>query len=125
MKKPLLIMAALFLFSLFNHVKANTISISRDGANDTLTVSFRVNGNAACEANIEGALTSHTGIVSANWTSSTKMMTVKFLTASLQTSDLHTFLALAGYDTAELRAKQPAYDALDEACKYTRDPETE
>lgn len=95
------------------------------GENDTVTVTFKVNGTATCEASIEGALTSHSGVVSANWIASTKMMTIKYLTANLQASDLHSFLALAGYDTAELRAKNATYDALAQECKYTRDPETE
>jgi copper chaperone CopZ len=100
-------------------------NMNKGGSNDTITVSFKVNGTAACESNIEAALTSQAGVISANWNSSDKQITVIFKTAQIKTSDLHSFLAMAGYDTSELRAKQNIYDALPASCKYTREAETE
>jgi hypothetical protein len=129
MKNVTTILACLFFCVLVNTGKAkdqfSSGIISLDGANDTLTVTFKVNGNAACESGIEATLVGKTGILSANWDAGTKMITVKYLSAQVQKSDLYSYLALAGYDNAELRAKQPAYDALSTDCKYTRDPETE
>ena len=92
---------------------------------DTTTISFPVNGNAACKANIESALTVKTGVVSASWDAASKTITVKYLTSALDKTDLYSWLALAGYDSHELRAKKAAYDALSADCQYTRDPETE
>jgi len=128
MKKATKVIACLFLLAISKPVTANTNSlnkIQKDGANDTLTVTFKVNGNAACESSIEGVLTGKAGVISTNWDPSTKNVTVKFLPAQIQQSDLYTYFALAGYDNAELRAKQPAYDALSQDCKYTRDPDHE
>ncbi|MGZ3865305.1 MAG: hypothetical protein ACXVC2_02295, partial [Bacteroidia bacterium] len=82
-------------------------------------------GNAICESSIEAVLTGKPGIISCNWNPTSKNVTVKFLSAQAQQSDLYTYFALAGYDNAELRAKQPAYDALSQECKYTRDPDQE
>lgn len=110
-----------------NKMEARTFekNMNKGGANDTITISFKVNGTAACESNIETALTSQAGVISATWNSSNKQMTVVFKTAQVKTSDLHSFLAMAGYDTSELRAKQGVYDALPASCKYTREAETE
>jgi hypothetical protein len=126
MKKVLIVMAGAILFAFSGQANTKNFNKSfREGTNDTLTVTFKVNGTAACEANIEGAVTAKAGVISANWVPSTKMMTVKYLSASVQASDLYTLLATAGYDNAELRAKQATYDALSQECKYTRDPDTE
>lgn len=121
-----IILVCLFSFQ-SNKVNAGTLSpaLNKGGTNDTITVTFKVNGTASCESNIESALTSQTGIISATWNSSTKQMTIVFKSLNIKTSDLHSILALAGYDTSELRAKQNIYDALPASCKYTRDPETE
>jgi hypothetical protein len=121
-----IILVCLFSFQ-SNQLQAGTLksTVVKGGSNDTITVSFKVNGTASCESNIEAALTSQTGIISANWNSSTKLMTVVFKSLNIKTSDLHSLLAIAGYDTSELRAKQNVYDALPTSCKYTRDPETE
>lgn len=125
MKKALIVLAGTLFLALSAKASNNFKSTFPDGANDTLTVTFRVNGNAACESAIEGVLTGKAGIISSNWDPATKNVTVKFLTAQVQQSDLYTYFALAGYDNAELRAKQPAYDALSQDCKYTRDPDHE
>lgn len=92
---------------------------------DTLTVSFRVNGTAACKANIESVLAGKAGVVSVVWDSGTKQATINFIPATTPLSDIHTFFALAGYDTSDIRAKNGAYDALSADCKYQRDPDVE
>jgi hypothetical protein len=116
----------LFLF-LFNSLNAKSIIKIKpfDANNDTLTVTFKVNGNPVCESNIESVLNTQNGIISANWNSQSKLMTVVFKSNIIKNSDLYTILALAGYDSSELRAKQSAYDSLSNECKYSRDPETE
>jgi mercuric ion binding protein len=127
MKKHFLFAAVSSLLFVFNTCLANTSIRNqiKGGVNDTLTVSFKVNGNSSCKSTIEQALTSQTGVLSASWDVSAKQITVKFLPAKVQQSDLYTFLAAAGYDNAELRAKKGVYDALSTDCKYTRDPDNE
>src|ERR1035437_2941 len=123
MKKTLIVMAGALFFAFSAQSNPNIISKNTlpDGANDTLTITFKVNGVAACEANIEGAVTVKDGVISATWTASSKMMTVKYLSVKVQASDLYTLLANAGYDNAELRAKDSVYAALPSSCQYTRD----
>lgn len=117
MKKSLFILI-FFLGTICNYSYAG-------GTNDTLNTSFKVNGNAACKASIESALSGKDGVISVSWDATTKMITVKHVVAKIPATDLHSYLAMAGYDTSELRAKPVKYDALSQECKYVRDPETE
>ena len=119
MKKTLLI-SVLFLFAVCQYGFSKAIV---GGANDTLTATFKVNGNGVNKNDIESILSGKTGIISATWEASSKSVTIKYLSAKVKLSDLHSYFALAGYDTSELRAKQSAYDALPPDKKYTRDPE--
>ncbi len=119
----------IFLFSILNTgiSKANTFVSASLGMeeSDTVTVSFKVNGTTACKANIESVLTGKAGVLSVIWDSGTKQVTIKFIPAAIPLSDIHSFFALAGYDTSDIRAKNGAYDALSADCKYQRDPDTE
>lgn len=121
------ILCALLFLLTVNSLKAGSSKslVARGVNNDTLTVTFMVNGTSACKSNIEAVVSSQTGVISAVWNSSTKQMTVVFKAAQIKSSDLNSFLALAGYDNSELRAKQAAYDALSASCQYTREPESE
>jgi len=126
MKKLLCVTALLAVFFISNTKASNALMINRSivVSGDT-TVTFPVNGNAACKSSIESALTANSGVVSASWDASSKTITVTYHTSSLQITDLYPLLAIAGYDSHELRAKTAAYNALPSACQYTRDPETE
>ena len=119
--KKILFVCILMLSAFCDYGYSKAIS---GGVNDTLILTFKVNGTSSCKANIESALSSLEGVISASWDASSKNITVKYLSTKVQPSDMHSQLALAGYDTSELRAKQNAYDALSNDCKYTRDPET-
>ena len=122
MKKTFLFLASFLCFLMLQtaHSKTNFTNLA-----DTSTIVFKVNGTAACETTIETTISSHAGVISANWDATTKMITIRYIAGQYQNVDFYAFLALAGYDTVELRAKQPVYDALPAECKYTRDPETE
>jgi hypothetical protein len=125
--KKLMSIAALLAVFFISGVKANNASVigkSLVVSGDT-TVTFAVNGNAACKSSIESALTSNSGVVSAIWDASSQTITVTFHTSSLQITDLYPLLANAGYDNAELRAKDAIYAALPTACQYTRTAPTE
>lgn len=124
MKKLTIFLSVTLFFLTLTSLKANN-SLTKGVNNDTLTTTFMVNGTSTCKTNIETTLTSQTGVISAVWDSGTKQMTVVFKAAQIKNSDLHSFLALAGFDTSELRAKQAAYNALSASCQYTREPESE
>lgn len=128
MKKCELIFIGIFLLSI-SVFGSNDQTEKRYSAsffnNDTLLVSFKVNGTGQSKADIETTLTSKPGVISATWVQSTKMVTVKYLSPQLQKTDLYRFLADVGYDTEELRAKNEKYNGLSSDKKYTRDPETE
>lgn len=121
MKKSFLFAIFISLFFIFNANASNPASPT----SDTLTVTFKVKGTAACKSNIEQSVTGQAGVVSASWDATTLQITVIYVHSVVQLTDLYTFLAVAGYDNAELRAKQSVYDALPAACKYTRDPDNE
>ena len=104
--------------------KSNEFNVIKNNA-DTITISFKVNGTLACKSNIEASVTTHAGIITANWAPDTKIITVKFLAAQIKTTNLYSYIALAGFDNSELRAKQVVYDNLSDECKYYRDPESE
>jgi len=128
MTKKLLLTFVLSIFIAGHCFSANQISFNRKYSatiNDTTTVSFSVNGTSACKANIEAAVTAKTGVISASWDAASKTITIIYLESAADKKDFYAALAVAGYDNAELRAKKPAYDALSQACQYTRDPETE
>ena len=118
MKKSLFV-ASIFMTLVFQYGYANT---NIGGTKDTITITFKVNGNASCKANIEATVNTQTGVLSASWDATALMITVKYIASKIQASDLQTLIALAGYDTSDLKAKQVAYDALSPACKYTRNP---
>jgi hypothetical protein len=128
MKKGLLAGLILLIITC-NHLIANnnynTSNLKNLTLGDTLTVSFAVNGTTACKSSIESAVTANVGVVSASWDATTKTITISYISGQVRKSDLYTFLAIAGYDNAELRAKKAVYDALPSNCQYTRDPETE
>ena len=116
--KKLLFIAVLFVLLLSKISYAQTTG-------DTLTATFRVNGNPPCKANIEATVTAKAGVLSAEWDATSKDLTVTYVEATIPLRGIHSALAMAGYDTSLLRAKQYAYDALPTDCIYQRDPITE
>jgi hypothetical protein len=87
---------------------------------DTVTKSFSVSGKGACKSSIEGVLTGNSGVLSASWDSTAQVITVTFVKHLIKKTQLHRLLAQAGYDNANARAKDDAYNALPAACRYTR-----
>lgn len=115
-----------FILSLiaFNNSIASVNKVL-EGENDTITVSFKVKGKLACKNTIESLVSSKQGVLSASWNAATEIITVQFIPAVIVLSDLHSAIAVGGYDTSELRTKDTFYSALPAECKYTRDPITE
>jgi|ERR1700757_2046209 len=126
--KKILSIGVVILFIAVNSLFAgnfNNSSFKNLTPGDTLTVSFAVNGNASCKSSIEGSVTANAGVLSASWDATAKVITISYISSQVKKSDLYTFLAVAGYDNVELRAKASVYAALPANCQYTRDPETE
>jgi hypothetical protein len=125
--QKILSLAALIAVFFISEIKASTFSGSKLKLTpgDTITESFSVNGTAACKSSIEGAVTANAGVLSASWDAASKTITISYLSGQVKKFDLYTLLALAGYDNAELRAKDAAYAALPSNCQYTRDPDNE
>ncbi len=72
-----------------------------------------------CKARIEKiALTS--GATTADWNVKTKLLTVNFDPARTSVDYISNKLAKAGYDTENYKAKDKAYNALPDCCKYER-----
>lgn len=89
------------------------------------TISFKVNGTAACEANIEALITGLDGVSSASWDASSKIITIVYDSQTIKKDRFYVALAEGGYDNQELHAKKGNYDALSEACKYIREAEND
>lgn len=89
------------------------------------TITFKVNGTAACEAQIELIITSIDGVTSAQWDAATKMITIVFDNETIKKDRFYVALAEGGYDNQELHAKKNHYEELPAACKYTREPEND
>ena len=91
----------------------------------TETITFKVNGTSACESQIENIVSNLEGVTSADWNPSTQIITVVFDTDTIKKEYFYFELAKGGYDNQGLRAKEVYYNALPDACKYTREPEVD
>jgi len=124
MKKTLTLTAvvlAVFFISILSASNKPEVSINKVIAGgDTVTKSFAVNGNGSCKSTIESTLTSNSGVISASWDSTAKVITVTFVWSTIKKSQLCRLLANAGYDNAQVRTKDATYAALPAACQYTR-----
>jgi hypothetical protein len=90
-----------------------------------VTITFQVNGNAACKSNIEALLLNDDvqGITSAVWDTTTHNITIIYNPSILKEDILYFYIAEGGYDTEKLRAKNTHYDVLPTECKYEREPD--
>lgn len=87
------------------------------------TITFKVNGTVACEAQIETIISSLDGVTSATWDATTKIITIVFDNETIKKDRFYVALAEGGYDNQELHAKKAHYDELPAACKYVREAE--
>ena len=97
----------------------STNTFSQTGT--TKTDTFKVYGNCnMCKSTIEGALKKKDGIVSKEWNTETKMITVTYDPAKITLTRIKQKIADVGYDTDEIRAKTEAYNKLHKCCQYER-----
>jgi mercuric ion binding protein len=84
------------------------------------TETFNVSGNCGmCKSNIEKAAKT-AGASYALWNKNTKVLTVKYSSASTNTAKIQQQIATVGYDNAGAKATNEAYDKLHGCCKYER-----
>ena len=84
------------------------------------TETFQVSGNCGmCEAKIEKAAKA-AGATYADWNKDTKVITVKYNSASSNLAKIQKSIADAGYDNAGVKTTAEAYDKLHACCKYDR-----
>ena len=84
------------------------------------TEAIPVSGNCGmCKAKIEKAAKEN-GASEASWNADTKVLTIKYKSASVNAAKIQEAVAAAGYDTRDVKASQEAYDKLPGCCKYDR-----
>jgi hypothetical protein len=87
------------------------------------TETFKVSGECGiCKKKIENSAKSG-GASFASWSTSTKMLTVKYNSSSSNPAKIQQKIAEAGYDTPGFKATDAAYNKLDACCQYARTAE--
>ena len=98
----------------------NTNQNTQMNLNTTKTATIKVWGKCEmCKDRIE-KIAMAGGATTAEWNAKTKFLTVNFDPAKTEVGYLSNKLARAGYDTENQRAKDKAYNALPDCCKYDR-----
>ena len=96
-------------------------SITSVSAQNEKKETFEVAGNCGmCKTRIEKAATSLDGVTSAGWDRETKLLEVKYDSASVNLHEIHMAVARAGHDTKMHKADKKTYDNLPGCCKYER-----
>lgn len=82
------------------------------------TVTFWVNGVCGmCEDRIEQTF-KRKGITSADWSTTSKEVTIVYDPSQITVDQLHRWIAAAGHDTKLHKAKSAAYMSLPDCCRY-------
>jgi len=85
------------------------------------TDSIKVYGNCdMCKATIEGALKKKDGIISKKWDKDTKILSITYDAAKINTKQVAEKIAAAGYDNEYAKAPESAYKNLHSCCQYER-----
>jgi copper chaperone CopZ len=81
----------------------------------------KVAGNCEmCQARIEKAARSVSGVSEASWDKESKILTLQFDAAKTATEAVEKAVAAAGHDTANHAAHKDDYGDLPACCKYER-----
>ncbi|MFV0248215.1 MAG: heavy-metal-associated domain-containing protein [Tenacibaculum sp.] len=80
---------------------------------------FGVRGNCSmCKNTIELAAKAVKGVNEANWDKDKKEIFVSFNSSQTNLESIHKAIAISGYDTDKILAKQESYKKLPMCCKY-------
>jgi len=115
MKKILIIILLAFVTNMPNLIAQtadNQLTIFVDGA------------CGMCKDRIESNALKVKGVLTAQWSSKTKQLTVTYDKTNFSEEKLHAKIAGVGHDTKKMKASDKVYDKLPGCCKY-RDPELE
>lgn len=86
------------------------------------TISFGVRGNCSmCKETIETAAKSVNGVFSANWNVDKKNISLSFNSGKTNENEIHSAIALSGYDTEKVKGNISAYNKLPKCCLYSRE----
>lgn len=86
----------------------------------TKTESIPVSGNCGmCKKTIESAA-KKAGATTADWNKDTKVLTIKYNSATTNAAKVQQSVAAAGYDTRDVKATDAAYNKLHACCQYDR-----
>lgn len=88
------------------------------------TETLKVSGQCGmCKKKIEKAA-KDAGATYAVWNINTKILTIKYSSASTNTAKIQQKIAGVGYDTPDYKTTDEAYNKLDECCQYERSTNT-
>lgn len=99
----------------------NGISADATGSSNAALTKLTVKIYGSCEMckeRIESAAKSVTGVVTANWNSSDKMLQVQIDAAKTGSDAIQQAIAAAGHDTEKFKAPDEVYNKLPECCLY-------
>jgi Cu(I)/Ag(I) efflux system membrane fusion protein len=102
--------------------ESNTQSLtSSQAVSKTTEVQLKVSGNCdMCKDRIETAAKSVAGVVSAKWSSETKMLQVQFDDLKTNSDTIQKAIAKVGHDTENFKAQENVYKELPECCLYRK-----
>ena len=115
-------MKTLKIFSITSSIfPAVVLSLPKDSfAQKTTTETLNVSGECGmCKKKIEKAAKA-AGASYAVWSTTTKVLTVKYNSLSTNSAKIQQKIADAGYDTPKFKSTDEAYNDLDECCQYNR-----
>jgi hypothetical protein len=96
------------------------VSLSFVGFAQAKTEKIKVSGECGmCKKKIEKAA-KDAGASFAEWSTDSKMLTVKYANSSTNAAKIEKAVAGVGYDTQNVKATDEAYNNLHECCKYER-----
>lgn len=116
MKTVKLFIAALLAVVL----SASSFAQDNSKTNSTKTDSIKVAGNCGmCKARIEKAAKMD-GVTKAEWSEKTKILTLVYDPAVINSDDVQKNIASVGHDTEKFRAEDKVYNSLPGCCKFDR-----
>ena len=90
------------------------------GTTDTITVY----GNCSmCKKRIEASINHEKGVLSANWSETTQLLTLRYDEKQISLDAIQQRIAAVGHDTEKYRADNGVYKKLHKCCKYERPSE--
>lgn len=107
-------------FKIFSFVTFFMALASISFAQKTKTEAIPVSGNCGmCKSKIEKAA-KDAGVKEASWDVDAKVLTVKYNSSSTNAAKIQQAVAVAGYDTRDVKTTDEAYGKLHTCCQYER-----